>query len=70
MILIDASPLQSEHRFRGPGVYTAGLLDALTLLPAPAASEWALLAQRRHGDDLALLETLGGRPHVATVPLY
>ena len=36
MIAIDATPLQTEHRFRGPGTYTAGLLDALTRLPRPA----------------------------------
>ena len=36
MIVIDATPLQTEHRFRGPGTYTASLLDALMRLPHPA----------------------------------
>ncbi len=70
MILIDASPLQSEHRYRGPGAYTAGLLEALTRLPSPDDVGWGLLAQTAHDDDLPLLAALRERTNVMTVPLH
>ena len=67
MIAIDATPLQTEHRFRGPGTYTAGLLDALTRLPHPAPI--GLLMQSLHPDDLPLAADLVTRTGVATLSL-
>ena len=78
MIVVDATPLQTEHRYRGPGVYTAGLLDALTNIvssQAPVASNrqpatsLGLLAQSPRAADLPLLADLLARPGVETVPL-
>ncbi len=67
MILVDASPLQTEHRYRGPGTYTAGLLDALTRLPLP--EPLGLLAESPHSMDLPLLADLLRRDGVHWVPL-
>jgi glycosyltransferase involved in cell wall biosynthesis len=67
MILIDATPLQTEHRFRGPGTYTAGLLDALTRLDLPCSP--GLLMQAPHRDDLPLAADLAGRRDITTVRL-
>jgi glycosyltransferase involved in cell wall biosynthesis len=67
VIAIDATPLQTEHRFRGPGTYTAGLLDALTRLPHPAPI--GLLMQSLHPDDLPLAADLVTRTGVATIAL-
>ncbi len=68
MILVDASPLQTEHRYRGPGTYTAGLLDALTRLPHP--EPLGLLAEPPHPTDLPLLADLLRRDGVQWVPLH
>lgn len=67
MILVDATPLQTEHRYRGPGVYTAGLLDALTWLRPPVPL--ALLVQPSNPDDLPLAADLIARPGVLGVGL-
>ncbi len=73
MILIDATPLQTEHRYRGTGAYTAGLLDALTdpTSPIPCDSRVAplgLLAQPPRPSDLPLLAELLTRD-TRTIPL-
>jgi glycosyltransferase involved in cell wall biosynthesis len=68
MIVIDATPLQTEHRFRGPGTYTAGLLDALTRLPHPAPI--GLLLQSPHPDDLPLAADLATRAGITITPLH
>jgi len=67
MIVIDASPLQTAHKYRGIGVYTGGLLDALTRLRQPEAL--GLLAEPAHADDLPLLADLLARPGVTKVTL-
>ena len=67
-IAIDATPLQTEHRFRGPGTYTAGLLDALTRLPHPAPI--SLLLQAPHPDDLPLAADLPARAGITIIPLH
>src|SRR5436305_11241260 len=67
MIVIDATPLQTDHRFRGPGTYTAGLLDALTRLPHPAPI--GLLRQPLHPDDLPLAAELAARTGITTISL-
>ena len=67
MIVVDASPLQTGHRYRGIGVYTGGLLDALTGLSLPAPL--GLLAQSARPDDAPLLAALLARPGVTRVPL-
>ncbi len=66
-VLVDATPLQTEHRYRGIGTYTAGLLDALTRLQGGERLD--LLAQRPHADDAPLLADLLARPGVGTVRL-
>jgi len=73
VILIDATPLQTEHRYRGTGAYTAGLLDALTdpTSPIPCDSRVAplgLLAQPPRPSDLPLLAELLTRD-TRTIPL-
>jgi len=73
VILIDATPLQTEHRYRGTGAYTAGLLDALTdpTNPIPCDSRVAplgLLAQPPRPSDLPLLAELLTRD-TRTIPL-
>jgi glycosyltransferase involved in cell wall biosynthesis len=67
VILIDATPLQTEHRYRGPGIYTAGLLDALTQLALPGSL--GLLMQTPHPDDLPLAAELAGRGDISVVRL-
>src|SRR5437588_3788897 len=67
MIVIDATPLQTEHRFRGPGTYTASLLDALMRLPHPAPL--GLLMQPPRPDDLPPAADLAMRTGVATISL-
>jgi len=67
MIVIDASPLQTAHKYRGIGVYTGGLLDALTRQRQPEAL--GLLAEPAHADDLPLLADLLARPGVTKVTL-
>lgn len=79
MIVVDATPLQTEHRYRGPGTYTAGLLDALTELVVSSSllvasnelltTGFALLGQSHRADDLPLLAELLERPGVETIPL-
>lgn len=60
MILIDATPLQTEHRYRGIGVYTSGLLDALTdpALEAPRVASLRVLVQPPQSSDLPLVAAL------------
>jgi len=67
MIVVDASPLQTGHKYRGIGAYTGGLLDALTRLPLPAPL--GLLVQSRRPGDAPLLADLLDRPGVTTVKL-
>ncbi len=67
MIVIDASPLQTAHKYRGIGAYTGGLLDALTRLRQPEAL--GLLAEPARPDDLPLLADLLARPGVTKVTL-
>lgn len=70
MILIDATPLQTEHRYRGTGAYTAGLLDALTdgSLDDAGVAQLHLLVQPPRPSDLPLLAELLARG-VGSVPL-
>jgi len=73
VILIDATPLQTEHRYRGTGAYTAGLLDALTdptnPIPCdPRVAPLGLLAQPPRPSDLPLLADLLARD-TRTIPL-
>ncbi len=68
MIVIDATPLQTEHRYRGIGTYTAGLLDALT--EQPPAQGLGLLVQAGTADDHSLLADLLTRPGIETTPLH
>ncbi len=70
VILIDATPLQTEHRHRGTGAYTAGLLDALTAgaLDAAGVARLHLLVQSARPSDLPLLADLLARG-VPAVPL-
>jgi len=70
VILVDATPLQTEHRHRGTGAYTAGLLDALTgpALRDPRAEPLGLLVQPSRPSDLPLLADLLARG-VQAVPL-
>src|SRR5205085_538895 len=67
MIVIDATPMQTEHRFRGPGTYTAGLLDALVRLPHPAPM--GILLQSPHPDDLPLATDVAMRGDITTIRL-
>jgi len=67
VIVIDASPLQTAHKYRGIGAYTGGLLDALTRLRQPEAL--GLLAEPARPDDLPLLADLLARPGVTKVTL-
>ncbi len=68
MILVDATPLQTEHRYRGPGIYTAGLLDALARLAPPCSL--GLLMQTPHPNDLPLAAELAGRGDISIVHLH
>ncbi len=67
MIVVDASPLQTEHKYRGIGTYTAGLLDALTRLLH--SEPLGLLAEPARSGDLPLLADLLARPGVERVTL-
>src|SRR5919199_841747 len=60
--------MQTEHRFRGPGTYTAGLLDALVRLPHP--TPMGLLLQSPHPDDLPLAAALPTRGDITTIRLH
>ncbi len=66
-IVIDATPLQTDHRYRGIGTYTAGVLDALT--SRRRAYPLGLLAEPHHPDDLPLLGDLLARDGVSRVAL-
>src|SRR5437588_9168615 len=68
VIVIDATPMQTEHRFRGPGTYTAGLLAALTHLPQPAPL--GMLMQSPHPDDLPPAADLAACTGITTIPLH
>ena len=67
MIAIDATPMQTEHRFRGPSTYTAGLLDALACMPHPVPI--GLVLQSPHPDDLPLAADLATRGDIITIRL-
>jgi len=67
LIVVDASPLQTGHKYRGIGVYTGGLLDALTRLRLP--EPLGLLAEPSRADDLPLLADLLARPGVEKITL-
>ncbi len=67
MIVVDATPLQTGHRLRGIGTYTAGLLDALTRVEHPAPL--GLLRQPGCPADAPVLADVLARPGVTTVPL-
>ena len=66
MIVVDATALQTEHKYRGSGTYAASLLDAMTSLQHP---ELGLLAQAPQPSDLPLLGDLLRRPGVESVRL-
>lgn len=68
MIVVDATPLQTEHRYRGPGVYTASLLDALTRLERP--TPLGLLAQAPRVDDAPLLADLATRTDLSILRVH
>lgn len=68
MIVVDATPLQTEHRYRGPGVYTAGLLDAMARLAFPEPI--SLLQQARRPDDVPLPEGLAARTDVSLLRVH
>lgn len=68
MILIDATPLQTEHRYRGPGVYTSALLDALTRDGADPPLTLLVEASRR--DEQPALRMLLDRDGVSHVRLH
>src|SRR5947209_8862181 len=68
MIVIDATPLQTGHRYRGIGSYTAGLLDAITA--SHRSSPLGLLVQSPHPDDHPLVADLVRRPGVTAVSLH
>jgi len=74
MILVDALPLQTEHRYRGIGTYTAGLLDALTRSldqpEKPPRAPLGVLVRAPHPDDASLTADLVTRPGVETVMLH
>ena len=68
MIVIDATPLQTGHRYRGIGSYTAGLLDAITA--SHRSIPLGLLVQSPHPDDHPLVADLVRRPGVTAVSLH
>ncbi len=68
MIVVDATPLQTGHRYRGIGSSTAGLLDALTReqLPVPLG----LLQQPPRPTDSPRLADILARPGITVMTLH
>jgi glycosyltransferase involved in cell wall biosynthesis len=69
MIVIDATPLQTEHRYHGIGSYTAGLLDALlcpSLTESPRDS-LALLLHASQPNELPPAVDLALRPGIRVI---
>jgi len=67
MIVVDATPLQTGHRYRGIGTSTGSLLDALTQLNHPAPL--GLLRQQTRPTDNPQLAEILTRQGVTVVPL-
>jgi glycosyltransferase involved in cell wall biosynthesis len=67
-VAIDATALQTGHRHRGIGSYTAGLIDAITGLPHP--EPLALLVQPPQSTDLPILSDLVARSGIKVIPLH
>ncbi len=67
MILVDATPLQTGHRYRGIGAYAAGFLDAL--IGELASPRLRLMIQPPHTDDHPALASLLRRAHVSPITI-
>jgi glycosyltransferase involved in cell wall biosynthesis len=67
-VVIDATPLQTGHRYRGIGSYAAGLIDAISRLPHP--EPLGLLVQPQLASDLPILGDVAARPGVQIIPLH
>jgi glycosyltransferase involved in cell wall biosynthesis len=67
-VAIDATPLQTGHRYRGIGSYAAGLIDALSRVPHP--EPLGLMVQPRQSSDLPILCEVVARRGVQIIPLH